>query len=55
MAAAHCIKVMLFHHNQISFNLINTNDRTCHRITVMPIHTLELDLLTIHVNNTSVS
>ena len=53
MAAAHCIKVMLFHHDQIFLCLSNIDNRTRHRIAVMTVYALELDLFTIDVNDAS--
>lgn len=53
MAAAHCIKVMLFHHDQIFLCLSGIDNRTRHRIAVMTVYALELDLFTIDVNDAS--
>ena len=53
MAAAHCIKVMLFHHDQIFLCLSDIDNRTRHRIAVMTVYALELDLFTIDVNDAS--
>ena len=41
MAAAHCIKVMLFHHDQIFLCLSNIDNRTRHRIAVMTVYALD--------------
>ena len=53
MAAAHCIKVMLFHHDQIFLCLSDIDNRTRHRIAVMTVYALELNLFTIDVNDAS--
>ena len=55
MAASDCIKVVLFHHDQIFFYLLHIYCGTGYRIGVMTVYTFEFCFYTINIDYASLT
>ena len=49
MTRTNRIEIMLLHQSEILLDLCNINCKSCDRIRVMPVHTAQLDCLSIEI------
>ena len=55
MAASDCIKIMLFHHDQIFFYLFHIYCGTGYWIGIMTVHAFEFCFYAVDIDNTSLA